>query len=54
MLADLRPSCASLVAIRPFVWYKKRFAQTVYRQTDDGRRAIALADWNELKTDIKE
>ena len=24
--------------------------QTVDRQTDDGRRAIALAHWNELKT----
>jgi len=50
------PSCASLVAIRPFVCEKKRFAQKITdRQmdgrTDDGRRAIALAhSWNELKT----
>ena len=44
--------CASLVAIRPFVCEKKRFAQKFTdRRTDDGRRAIALAhSWNELKT----
>jgi len=41
------PSCASLVAIRPFVCEKKRFAQ---KFTDDGRLAIAIAhSWNELK-----
>jgi len=50
-----RPSCASLVAIRPFAWEKKRFAQKFTDgqtdgRTDDGRRAIALAySWNELK-----
>ena len=50
------PSCASLVAIRPFVYEKKRFAQKFTDgqtdgRTDDGRRAIALAhSWNELKT----
>jgi len=49
------PSCASLVAIRPCVCEKKRFAQkfTDRRtdgQTDDGRLTIALAhSWNELK-----
>jgi len=45
------PSCASLVAIRPFACEKKRFAQKFTdRQTDDGCRAIALAhSWNELK-----
>ena len=49
------PSCESSVAIRPFVCEKKRFAQKFTdgrtdRQTDDGRRAIALAhSWNELK-----
>jgi len=48
------PSCESLVAIRPVVCEKKRFAQkfTDRRtdgQTDDGRLAIALAhSWNEL------
>ena len=37
-----RPSCASLVAIRPFVCQKKRFAQKFTDGwTDDGRRAIA-------------
>ena len=47
------PSCASLVAIRPFVC-EKRFAQKFTdRRTDDGRRAIALAhSWNELMTKI--
>jgi len=48
------PSCASLVVvIRQFVCEKKRFAQKFTdRQTDDGRRAIALAhSWNELKTE---
>jgi len=51
------PSCASLVAIRPFACEKKRFAQKFSdRQTDgqttvDGRRALALAhSLNELKT----
>ena len=50
-----RPSCASLVAIRPFACEKKRFAQKFTdgrtdRQTDDGRLAIVLAhSWNELK-----
>jgi len=39
------PSCESLVAIRPFAWEKKRFAQKFTdrqtdRQTDDGRFAI--------------
>jgi len=49
------PSCESFVAIWPFVCEKKRFAQKFTdgqtdRQTDDGRRAIALAhSWNELK-----
>jgi len=45
-----RPSCVSLVAIRPFVCEKKRFAQKFTDgQTDDGRRPIALAhSWNEL------
>ena len=49
------PSCASLVAIRPFAWEKKWFAQKFTDgqtdgRTDDGRRAIALAhSWNELK-----
>ena len=49
------PSCDSLVAIRSFVCEKKRFAQKFTDrqtdgQTDDGRRAIALAhSWNELK-----
>ena len=49
------PSCESLVAIRPFVCEKKRFAQKFTdgrtdRQTDNGRLAIALAhSWNELK-----
>jgi len=36
---------ASLVAIQPFACEKKRFAQKSLqtdRQTDDGRRAIAL------------
>ena len=48
--------CASLVAIRPLAWEKKRFAQKFTdgrtdRHSDDGRRAIALAhSWNELKT----
>jgi len=49
-----RPSSASLVAIRPIVCEKKRFAQKSLqtdRRTGDGRRAIALAhSWNELKT----
>jgi len=50
-----RPPCASLVAIRPFVCEKKRFAQKFTdgrtdRRTDDGRSATALAhSWNELK-----
>jgi len=36
------PSCESLVAIRPFVCEKKRFAQKFTdRRTDDGRLAIA-------------
>jgi len=51
-----RPSCASLVAIRPFVCEKKRFAPKFYTdgRTDDGRLAIALAhSWNELKTRTK-
>jgi len=49
------PSFESLVAIRPFVCEKKRFAQKFTdrrtdRQTDDGRLAIVLAhSWNELK-----
>jgi len=45
-----------MVAIGPFAWEKKRFAQKFTDgqtdgQTDDGRRAIALAhhSWNELK-----
>jgi len=52
------PSSESLVAIRPFVCEKKRFAQKFTdgqtdrqtdRQTDDGHLAIALAhSWNEL------
>jgi len=39
-----------LVAIRPFVLEKKRFAQKFTDgRTDDGRRAIVLAhSWNEL------
>jgi len=39
------------VAIRPFVYEKKRFAQKLTDgRTDDGCRAIALAhSWNELK-----
>jgi len=39
------------VAIRPFAWEKKRFAQKFTDgQTDDGRLAIVLAhSWNELK-----
>jgi len=47
-------SCASLVAIRPIVCEKKRFAQKFTdRRTDDGRRAIALPhSWNELKMSI--
>jgi len=55
-----RPSCASLVAIRPFVCEKKRFAQkftdgrsTDGQTTDDRRLAIALAhSWNELTTHL--
>jgi len=45
------PSCESLVAIRPFVCEKKRFAQKFTDgRTDDGRLAIVLAhSWNELK-----
>ena len=48
-----RPSCASLVAIQPFVCEKKRFAQNVYRrtdrQTDDGRTPRdCISSWNEL------
>jgi len=50
------PSCASLVAIRPFACKKKRFAQKFTDGwtdgwTDDGRRAIAHS-WNELKTEL--
>ena len=40
------PSCASLLAIRPFVCEKKRFAQFTDRQTDgrtdDGRRCESV------------
>ena len=47
-----RPSCASLVAIRPCVGEKKRFVQKFTqtdRWTDDVRRTTALAhSWNEL------
>jgi len=52
------PSCESLVAIRPFVCEKKRFAQKFTDgrtdgRTDDGRRAIALAySWNELTSRV--
>jgi len=46
------PSSESLVAIRPFVCEKKRFAQKL---TDDGRLTIVLAhSWNELKMQSSE
>ena len=44
------PSCASLIAIRPCLREEAICANSLQTdwQTNDGRRAIALAHWNEL------